>query len=239
MKAFVVTGTSRGIGLEIANMMLQQGHQVLGISRSPSPISHPNYYELNLDLGKLDSSQPIGLKVLTIAMQNMGRVDGFVHNAGKLGMKNLSDLSEELMTNVMTVNLYSAMHLIKYLAPEIGKQHGSIILVSSGAASKTYKGWGAYCISKAALNMYCQVLAVEEPAIMSVAVRPGVVDTEMQNEIRTSGKPIMGDENHSRFTEMKESGSLVDPSIPAKAIVKLAVNPVLEKSGQFINHTDI
>jgi NAD(P)-dependent dehydrogenase (short-subunit alcohol dehydrogenase family) len=52
-----------------------------------------------------------------------------------------------------------------------------------------YSGWSAYSASKAAINSLSQSLALEEPSITSLAIRPGVVDTEMQNDIRTKRGP--------------------------------------------------
>lgn len=64
---------------------------------------------------------------------------------------------------------------IKGSIPELRKSKGRIIFVSSGAAVTGYQGWGAYGASKAAMNHLSLTLAVEEPNITSVAIRPGVI----------------------------------------------------------------
>ncbi|KAG5459558.1 MAG: hypothetical protein BJ554DRAFT_28, partial [Olpidium bornovanus] len=85
------------------------------------------------------------------------------------------------------VNLFAVFLLTQKALPHLRKQRGRVVMVSSGAANKAYVGWSAYCCSKAALNMLTENLAAEEPEIASVAVRPGVVETEMQKIIRDSG----------------------------------------------------
>ena len=61
-------------------------------------------------------------------------------------------------------------------------------MVSSGAATGGVQGWGAYSASKAALNSVVRTLGNEEPDVVSIALRPGVVDTEMQEIIRDKGE---------------------------------------------------
>jgi NAD(P)-dependent dehydrogenase (short-subunit alcohol dehydrogenase family) len=77
---------------------------------------------------------------------------------------------------------------IKEAIPYLRSSRGSVIFVSSGAATNAYSGWSAYSASKAAINSIAQSLALEEPTITSLAIRPGVVDTEMQNDIRMKRK---------------------------------------------------
>lgn len=77
---------------------------------------------------------------------------------------------------------------IKEAIPHLRSSRGSVIFVSSGAAANAYSGWSAYSASKAAINSIAQSLALEEPTITTLAIRPGVVDTEMQNDIRMKRK---------------------------------------------------
>jgi NAD(P)-dependent dehydrogenase (short-subunit alcohol dehydrogenase family) len=65
--------------------------------------------------------------------------------------------------------------------------NGNIILVSSLAAVDPIQGWASYCLSKAALNMLSSLLALEYPNIRTLSVDPGVMDTNMQAQIRETG----------------------------------------------------
>lgn len=77
--------------------------------------------------------------------------------------------------NVFEVNTISVFDLLQHAIPWLRKSNGRVIIVSSGASSHAYQGWGAYSASKAALNSLCRTLAVEEPSLTAIAVRPGVV----------------------------------------------------------------
>jgi NAD(P)-dependent dehydrogenase (short-subunit alcohol dehydrogenase family) len=114
---------------------------------------------------------------------------------------------------------------------------GSIIIVSSGAASKGYKGWGAYGASKAAVNHIASTLAVEEENITTIALRPGVVDTEMQALIRSDGQKSMR-EDHSKFIDLHKHGQLVKPQDPGHVLAALANNPPKELSGKMYSWND-
>lgn len=135
----------------------------------------------------------------------------------------------------MDINLTAALSLIQLCLPELRLRKGSITLVSSGASTKSYDTWGPYCISKAALNMLASCLAVEEPQVTTISIRPGVVDTEMQHVIREQGQALMPPALHDYFCSLKQDGKLVHPSAPAAVIADLAVNPRTQLSGQFLS----
>jgi len=95
--------------------------------------------------------------------------------------------------------------------------------------------------TKAALNMFTSVLAKEEPAISAIALRPGVVDTAMQAQIRSDvGQKAMG-ADHAKFPQLFESGQLLAPELPAKAIAHLALlgSGAKSLSGQFIQWDEV
>ncbi|MFZ0546164.1 MAG: SDR family NAD(P)-dependent oxidoreductase, partial [Candidatus Promineifilaceae bacterium] len=116
--------------------------------------------------------------------------------------------------------------------------NGRVINISSGAATRGTAGWAAYCAAKAALNQITRVLALEEPTITTLAVRPGVVDTEMQAVIRSEGKSGMIQADHQRFIGFHQSGDLLAPEIPSRALVALALHAPKEWSGDFLSWDD-
>ena len=111
---------------------------------------------------------------------------------------------------------------------------GTIVLVSSGAATRAYTSWGAYGSSKAAANSLIQHLAVEEPRISSIAVSPGRCDTDMQGELRKHGKGVMKDEEYDDFAKAFEEGRLNKPEVPAQVIASLAVAAATDLSGKYL-----
>jgi NAD(P)-dependent dehydrogenase (short-subunit alcohol dehydrogenase family) len=96
---------------------------------------------------------------------------------------------------------------IKAAIPELRKTHGRIILTSSGAALTGYSAWGAYGSSKAAMNHLALTLKVEEPTITTIAIRPGVVDTEMQRELREVYHEKMDKKDKEKFIGAKANGT--------------------------------
>lgn len=91
--------------------------------------------------------------------------------------------------------------------------------------------------SKAAVNHIANTLAVEEPNVTTIAIRPGVVDTEMQHLIRTQGANAM-EENHSKFIDLHRNGQLVKPEDPGHVLVALSNNPPKDLSGQMLSWDD-
>ena len=108
------------------------------------------------------------------------------------------------------------------------------MLVSSGAAVGNYTGWGAYGSSKAVLNHLATTLAAEEPDVVAVAVRPGVVDTAMQEEIRARHHVNMDPRQAQRFVDLKAQGGLLRPEQPGGVIADFAADPDRRLSGKFL-----
>lgn len=95
------------------------------------------------------------------------------------------------------------MAQVKAAIPELRKTKGRIILTSSGAATHGYSTWCAYGSSKAALNHLAFTLKIEEPDIITVAIRPGVVDTEMQRELREVHHDKLDKKDQQKFMNAK------------------------------------
>ncbi len=139
----------------------------------------------------------------------------------------------------MQVNVTSGIQLIQFALPELRRNQGTIVLVSSGASSEGYPGWGAYCISKAALNQLAGTLAKEEPLITTISLRPGVVKTDMQTQIRENGKDHMPSELYDRFANLYRDGKLLSPEQPALAIANFIAEPKRELSGKYVQWDQI
>lgn len=118
--------------------------------------------------------------------------------------------------------------------PELRKTQGRIILTSSGAAAHSYSTWGAYCSSKAALKSLGETLAVEQKDITTISVAPGVVDTDMQRDLREIHLPGMDEKDQIRFTTLHKEGKLLRPEQPGNVMARLVLNASQELSGQFI-----
>jgi NAD(P)-dependent dehydrogenase (short-subunit alcohol dehydrogenase family) len=93
-----------------------------------------------------------------------------------------------------------------------------ILHVSSGAARSAYPGWSVYCATKAALDQHARAVSLDgDPRVLACSLAPGVIDTDMQAEIRAT--PDARFPMRERFVEMKRGGALVAPADCAVALV--------------------
>src|ERR1700761_9279485 len=127
---------------------------------------------------------------------------------------------------------------IKDALPFLRLASGRIIFTSSGAAQNAYSSWGAYGASKAAINHLAMTLKSEEPQVTTVAIRPGVVDTAMQKDIRETFLKNMDDKDQQKFLGAKEDGKLLPPEKPGNVIAEVALNADKGLSGLFLRWVD-
>ncbi|MFI5148107.1 MAG: SDR family NAD(P)-dependent oxidoreductase [Bacteroidia bacterium] len=190
MNYYYITGTSRGLGKALAAYYLQEGpdNRVVGICRNQE-ITHENYEHWTVDL-----SNPDEFKAVRFPLHHDAKKLVLVNNAGLIGMiKPLGQLSAEAIIHNFQVNLVAPavltnQFMISYRESEAKKL---IVNVSSGAGKNPIGGWSPYCSSKAGLDMLSRVVDEEQRhsfgrpfRILSVA--PGVIDTQMQEEIRSA-----------------------------------------------------
>ena len=116
----------------------------------------------------------------------------------------------------------------------MSQSQGKIILTSSGAASYANAAWGAYGASKAVLNHLALTLAVEEPEVTTIALRPGVVDTEMQRELREIHHTTMDKKDVAKFASFKSDGKLLRPDQPGHVMAKLVLDAPNALNGKFL-----
>ncbi|KAH6665137.1 hypothetical protein B0J14DRAFT_569248 [Halenospora varia] len=239
-KVIILTGASRGIGLAIAQYLLKASHKVVLVARSSEPleklkVEYPGQVEyLAADLADFS----VGGNAIDLCMKTFSRVDGLIINHGTLDpVKRISESTPEEWRSSFDVNFFSAVSFVQAALPELRKSKGRIILTSSGASVNTYTTWGAYGASKAALNHLALTLTVEEPNITSVAIRPGVVDTDMQTKVRSHAE-VMDEKDVEKFKGLHEQGKLLRPDQPGNVIARLAVVAGRELSGKLWNWND-
>ncbi|KGR23496.1 hypothetical protein MG9_00431, partial [Candida albicans P37037] len=136
---------------------------------------------------------------------------------------------------VIAVSSGAATHSL----PHLKKTNGKVIAVSSGAATKAYSGWYAYGSSKAALNHLILSLASDEKDVQAISIAPGVVDTEMQTDIREKFGKNMTPEGLQRFVDLHENKQLASPEEPGTVYAKLALQEWSEDlNGKFLRYND-
>lgn len=218
---FIVTGVSRGLGQAIVTLLLEQGEKVLGIGRSHQ-FNHPLFTFVPCDLSNLSAVKNIQLPEFAGAVT-------LINNAGIIGnIKRLSDQVELDLAEVLIVNTIAPAELTNVVYNSLeSKSDFRLVNISSGAANRAIPSWSAYCASKAALNMLTEGFLAEEKEkgnnIVAYAVSPGVIDTDMQGQIReVDPKDFSAIENFKGF---KENNELFSPEEAAKRLLALLKLP--------------
>jgi NAD(P)-dependent dehydrogenase (short-subunit alcohol dehydrogenase family) len=195
-KTALVTGATRGLGLEIARSLAQAGCTVYLTGRKLAEATEAAkagvegsgaLIPLQLDVGD-DAS--IARAAAEVASKSSA-LDVLVNNAGTIQpIGRTASVSPSAWRRNIEVNLVGSMACFSAFWPVLEKsREPTLVNISSGAASSYREGWSAYCVAKAGLSMLSQALATEYGAwgLRVFSLRPGLVDTGMQAEIRTSG----------------------------------------------------
>ena len=185
MKNIVITGTSRGIGFELAKQFAENGHQVLALSRNSAPLSAINHK--NITALSVDISNSLDLnKVSDFIKNTWEKVDILINNAGKLINKPFTELSSEDFLEVYKVNVFAVAEITKLMIPFLQKGSHVVTISSMGGiqGSMKFPGLAAYSSAKGAVITLSELLAEEykEQQIAFNVLALGAVQTEMLEE---------------------------------------------------------
>ena len=184
MKNIIITGTSRGIGLELALQFAAKGHRVLAISRTISQalLGNENISCLSVDLAIESDLQ----KVADYLSATWKQVDAIVHNAGSLLLKPFSETSQADFESIYKVNVFGVANLTRVALPYLQKGSHVVTISSMGGiqGSLKFAGLSAYSSSKGAVITLSELLAEEykEQGIAFNVLALGAVQTEMLAE---------------------------------------------------------
>lgn len=220
----IVTGHSRGLGSALAHALLAQGASVLGLSRASDAAlaaAHPQaLQQVPLDLADsralADWLATGALARFTAGATRVLLVNnaGLVQPIGPLGRQPGAAIAHAVALNV-SAPLVLADALVA-ATPGCGDRR--IVHLSSGAARNPYAGWSVYCATKAALDMHARAVQLDAVAGLRVAsLAPGVIDTDMQAQIRASAEgdfPL-----RERFEALKRDGQLASADDVARRLV--------------------
>lgn len=184
MKNIIVTGTSRGIGLETVKTLAALGHNVLAISRKVSEelLGMTNVICLSVDITKEED-----LKKVSIFLEdNWKGVDVLINNAGAIVNKPFEQLTKQDFDSVYQVNVFGVARLIQLCIPYMKVNSHVVTISSMGGVQGVMKfgGLAAYSSSKGAVTILSELLAEEykDKGIYFNVVALGAVQTEMLEE---------------------------------------------------------
>ena len=229
-KTILITGASRGIGAAAARLLGSQGHR-LAVARSLDALA-ALAEEINAGPGEaialqcdVSNAADVALAV-SETVQRYGRLDVLVNNAGLIEpIAHIADIDPDAWSQVVDVNTKGVFYGLRYAIPPMLEQGGgTVINISSGAATKALEGWSHYCATKAAVLSLTRCAHVEygDRGITVVGMSPGTVATDMQHAIRQFGiNPV----------SQLDPDAHIPPDWAARAIAYLCTDAAREFAG--------
>jgi benzil reductase ((S)-benzoin forming) len=220
----VVTGASRGLGAGMAREFARRGLRLALCARAlPDPPAEHDVLTVSVDVTDAAAVDEFAAAVV----ERFGRIDLWVNNAGVLApVGPVADadpggLRLHVETNVLGV-MYGSAAFARHVQGRPGD--GVLVNMTSGAATHPYQGWAAYCASKAAVDMFTEVVAGEgrRDGLRAYALAPGHVDTDMQALIRST--PPEAFPSVGRFRDVFEKGGFNSPAWVARFILDRLVD---------------
>ncbi|KHF41302.1 (S)-benzoin forming benzil reductase [Halalkalibacter okhensis] len=234
MNYIMITGSSKGLGAAISTLLLDKPDTtLLCIARTRNKDleqfaeqKNVPYFFYPFDLDDIKNIPAVVSQLFTNVMLEKANHVHLINNAGMLEPIKPMDRTkqEEIITNIQ-VNLLAPMLLTTEFLKKTKNFRGEkrIINISSGAGQRPIYGWGCYGTSKAGLDLFSQTTALEQAhtkfPTKICSFGPGIMDTSMQQQIRTSPKQDFIDVE--AFQTYKEEDKLLPPSLVAKVVVDL------------------
>ncbi len=184
MPTAILTGASRGFGGAVARALAARGWALVLDARGEAALRTTTAaLPADRTMAIAGDVADAGHRAeLVRAAQRLGGLDLLLNNASELGPSPLPALARyplDELARVYATNVFAPLALIQASLPLLLSRAGTIVDISSDAATAAYAGWGGYGSSKAALDQLTAVLAVEQPALRVYAFDPGDMRTEM------------------------------------------------------------
>ncbi len=188
----IVTGVSKGIGLELAKLLLEKGMQVAGWSRTAPELTHDNFFFTPVDMGVEEEVE----KAYQATVAHFGAdIDVLVNNAGYGAFNYLEQFDSAAWEKMFAVNVHGIYYVTKRVLPNMKqREYGHIVNLSSIAGKNGIPQGTAYCGTKHAVRGLSESLyrEVKDHNIKVTCLFPGSVDTHFFDEVKgTEANPTM------------------------------------------------
>jgi len=226
-KVAVVTGGGRGLGRALTLELVNRGVDVYIVSRSEPALSETqSRCPSKIFTIQADLSTERGWKKTVDRLAERDRVDLLVHNAATASpLGKLNDISYADWRFAMAVNTEAPVFLTRALLPKL--VGGRVLFVSSGAAVQPIPGALSYCACKSALEMVCRGWTLEASDVGFTLVRPGMIDTQMQEYLRRPSPEEFP--AAPLFYQAYKQNHLLPAGVPAGFIAWLLLNVPAEE----------
>lgn len=218
---FVVTGGGSGIGRALAQALAHRGKRVLIIGRHESTLAETAVFSPLITYTCGDVAHAEDRLKIVQNLQSVISIEGLVHNAAIIEpIAPIASVDQGTWEQAINTNLNAPLFLTQLLLDKL--KHGRVLHIGSGAAYFPVTGWGAYCVSKAALSMLTRCWQLESRYTAFSSVMPGIIDTSMQAVIREAA--FMEPEKRLYFNELKEKGKLISKETVAQFLCWLLLD---------------
>lgn len=179
-KFALITGTSSGLGFEMARFLLDEGYTVIGLSRSGTSLDHPNFIDILCDIRDEAAVE----EMYELVAGHTESLHVIVLNAGIFEMAPLIETSTKEFNDHLSTNVTGAFHILKHASDFLVEDESHIITVSSIAAKKGLANISAYSASKFALNGMIESVREEweHLGVRFSTLMPGAIITPIWDE---------------------------------------------------------
>lgn len=225
---YVVTGSSRGLGAALAQQLAAPGHTVLGIARRTNDALAARGGSLEQWAGDLADPAPVAARLEAwLATFDGAAFDSasLINNAGVLSRIGPIDETDSAdLANAIRVGLEALLLTAAFLrATRQWTGQRRVLNISSGLGRRPMAGSASYCAAKAGLDLFTRSTALDEAGRPNgaklVSLAPGVIDTEMQVQLR--GSDPSGFPDRERFVGLKTGGQLVTAEDTAARVLAI------------------
>ena len=230
MKSVIITGTSKGIGLETALMFARAGYKVFATMRNPENANafkqtiKDEMLQITISAMDVDSDESVKTGIAAILQEN-GPIDVIVNNAGIERHGSIEELTMEDFKSVMETNYFGVIRCIKsIISPMRNNGSGCIINVASVAGQIANTPLGAYAASKFALEALSEALAgeVKHFNIRVAIVEPGIIDTQMARSLGNDETAMQSQTKRFAGLFAASLKTPTQPSMVAEKILEIA-----------------
>ena len=232
---YILTGASKGMGLEMARQLLSPDHRLLCISRTASESLSQAAQQVGCDVtqwcANLADPEAVAQRLADwLATQELGGGATLINNAGTLGaMAPLETIAAPTITQAIMVDLIAPLQLTAAFlrATRAGAGPLRVLNISSGMSQRAMAGAALYGAAKAGMDHFSRCVALDEarraPGAHIVSLAPGVIDTEMQQTLRNGDAVLFPDK--ARYIQLHASGALTSPQEAARQVLAYLHHP--------------